>query len=274
MLIEVGLMFGVYIGVKCYKKITKTIKRAPESLNYQKPRGEGDPPGAPRDPPKTGTPGEEAGDLVKLNGHCAKVSLASMGLFGLAKFIPVLKPLGLASYIYSAIPYIKDVEDNLVKEGKVNVDVLFFMADALALAAGYYMTAGFGLFLRFSMKTGVETVKGHSRKIIAAVINPLPRTVWMSIDGVEVEVPLDQVKANDAIIVGSGAVIPMDGLVAEGMATVDQHALTGESRPAEKKSGDPVYANTFVLSGRIHIRVEKSGGDPAASQIARIVAAP
>ncbi|MCP4134675.1 MAG: heavy metal translocating P-type ATPase [bacterium] len=269
MLIEIGLMFGAYFGAKVYEKYKK--EKAYEPVKEQKTDVE-DPDSEFTDLPAAPGPGEEADDPVKFNEQYAKVSLASMGLFGLGKLFPPLIPLGLASYIYGAIPYIKDVEDKLVRDRQVNVDVLFFIADVLTLAVSRYVAAGFGLFLRYSGKTGVERAKDHSRKMITDVFSQLPQKVWVLTDNVEVEIPLDDVKANDTVLVDPGSVIPVDGLVTEGMASVDQQALTGEAQPAEKEPGDHVYANTIVLTGRIHIRVEKSGEETTASKISRILA--
>ena len=69
----------------------------------------------------------------------------------------------------------------------------------------------------------------------------------------------------------TGEVVPVDGVIVEGMAMIDQHALTGESSPAEKGVGDPVFASTVMVAGKIHISVEKSGGETATSKIAQIL---
>jgi Cu2+-exporting ATPase len=65
----------------------------------------------------------------------------------------------------------------------------------------------------------------------------------------------------------TGEVIAVDGKVDEGDALVDQHALTGESAPAEKSRGDNVFATTVMLAGKIIIRVERAGKDTASSKI-------
>jgi len=82
-------------------------------------------------------------------------------------------------------------------------------------------------------------------------------------DGVEVELPFGELQAGDIIVVNAGEVIAADGTIISGTASIDQHMLTGESQPAEKTVGDPVFATraTIILSGQIHIQVEKAGRD-------------
>lgn len=90
-------------------------------------------------------------------------------------------------------------------------------------------------------------------------------------DGVEVELPFGELQAGDIIVVNAGEVVPADGTITSGTASIDQHTLTGESQPAEKMVGEPVFATTLVLSGQIHIQVEKAGTDSVAAQIGELL---
>ena len=69
----------------------------------------------------------------------------------------------------------------------------------------------------------------------------------------------------------TGEVVPVDGVIVEGMAMIDQHALTGESTPAEKGVGDHVFASTVMVAGKMQVAVEKSGGETATAKIAQIL---
>ena len=89
-----------------------------------------------------------------------------------------------------------------------------------------------------------------------------PQHVWVlqgatfDDDKVEVEVPFDSVQVGEIVVINAGQMIPVDGMIHDGVASIEQHILTGESQPAEKGIGDPVFAATVVLSGKIYIRVE------------------
>ena len=73
------------------------------------------------------------------------------------------------------------------------------------------------------------------------------------------------------IVVKTGEVVPVDGIVSEGMAMIDQHALTGESTPAEKSVGDRVFASTLMVAGKVFVAVESSGGETTSARIGKIL---
>ena len=98
-----------------------------------------------------------------------------------------------------------------------------------------------------------------------------PRYVWLYRDGAEVQISLDQLQPLDVIVVNTGEVVPVDGIIAQGMAMIDQHALTGESTPAEKGVGDRVFAATLMVAGKILVQVEKSGNETASAKISQIL---
>ncbi|MBF0099453.1 MAG: heavy metal translocating P-type ATPase [Desulfobacterales bacterium] len=208
---------------------------------------------------------------VKQYKHYANTSLISMGFTGMGKFVPGLTLIGLATYLYSFIPYIKDVEKTLVEDRKVNVDVLFFVGNILTIGLAQYFTASFSIFVRYAAKMKLAEAKDTSKKIITDAFTQLPQTVWILSDQVELEIPLKQIKTNDVVVVRTGEVIPVDGMITQGTACIDQSALTGESQPAEKGHGEYVYANTVILSGRIYIRVENSGESTMAARISMIL---
>jgi Cu2+-exporting ATPase len=103
------------------------------------------------------------------------------------------------------------------------------------------------------------------------VFGKQPRYVWLWRDGVEIETPLDKLVSGDVIVVNTGEVVPVDGIVDEGMAMIDQHALTGESTPAEKSVGDRVFASTVMVAGKAYVRVETSGTETTSAKISRIL---
>ena len=71
--------------------------------------------------------------------------------------------------------------------------------------------------------------------------------MWLLVDGTEVETPLSEVQRGDVIAVAAGSVVPVDGVITQGFASLDQSMLTGEAQPAEKGVGDRVYGATVVL---------------------------
>ncbi len=113
--------------------------------------------------------------------------------------------------------------------------------------------------------------KGKTGDAIRQLMDLSPKTANVRDDGGEHEVPVEQVKVGDIVVVRSGGSIPVDGTVIEGRAAVDQSALTGESVPVEKAVGDTVAAATINTEGFLAIRTDKIGEDITLAQVIRLV---
>ena len=113
--------------------------------------------------------------------------------------------------------------------------------------------------------------KGRTGDAIRQLMDLAPKTARVRREGVEMEIPADQVRVGDLVIVKSGDRIPVDGTVTEGRASVDQSALTGESVPVEKEPGDSVSAATINTAGYLEFRADKVGEDTTLSQVIRMV---
>lgn len=80
-------------------------------------------------------------------------------------------------------------------------------------------------------------------------MNLAPKTAVVERGGTEIEIPVEEVEKGDILVVRSGMSVPVDGVVTEGQAAVDESAITGESIPAEKEVGAKVIGATVVKSG-------------------------
>jgi len=98
-----------------------------------------------------------------------------------------------------------------------------------------------------------------------------PKTALLLFNGLEEEIPLEDVKPGDILAVKPGARIPVDGVILAGASAVDESAITGESIPAEKKAGDKVTGATVNLSGYFTMKAERIGGDTTLAQIIALV---
>jgi Cu2+-exporting ATPase len=156
-------------------------------------------------------------------------------------------------------------------ERRLKIEVLWAVWGTLALFSGYMGALGFSLMLDFLTSKLIIITQERSHQKIVNVFGRQPRKVWVLVAGIEVEVPFEQVQRGDVVIAGAGQMVPVDGVIVDGMATIDQHTLTGEAQPAEKGPGDTVFATTLVLGGKIYIQVEKAGQDSVAAQIGKIL---
>lgn len=113
--------------------------------------------------------------------------------------------------------------------------------------------------------------KGKTGDAIRSLMDLSPKTAAVRRNDVIEEIPVEQVCVGDIVIVRSGGSIPVDGVVIQGRASIDQSALTGESVPVEKQPGDSVAAATVSREGYLEFRAEKVGEDTTLSQIIRMV---
>ena len=98
-----------------------------------------------------------------------------------------------------------------------------------------------------------------------------PTTARVRRDGAEVEVPVDEVKLGEIVLVKPGDKIPVDGTVLSGHSTVNQATITGESIPVEKTVGDRTFAGTLNEQGALEIRVEKIAEDTTLAHLIQLV---
>ena len=135
----------------------------------------------------------------------------------------------------------------------------------------YFESAAMILTL-VSLGKFLETrAKGKTGDAIRQLMDLRPKTATVLRDGKEEEIPVDQVRVGDTVIVRAGSAIPVDGIVTQGRAAVDQSALTGESVPVEKTVGDTVAAATVNREGYLQLQADKVGEDTTLSQIIRMV---
>ena len=209
--------------------------------------------------------------LDKLDLHLP-LCTASLPLAAIAQFaFPPLLPVAAAVFAYTSIPTFKEARDVLFKDRRLGVDVL----DAIVVVGCLGTMSIFpGAVLCWCLGLGkvlVKRTQDNSKKLLLNAFGKQPRYVWLFREGVEVQISMDRLQQGDIIVVNTGEVVPVDGVVVEGMAMVDQHALTGESTPAEKGVGDRVFASTLMVAGKAFVSVEKSGTDTAAAKISQIL---
>lgn len=112
---------------------------------------------------------------------------------------------------------------------------------------------------------------GQASAAIAKLLELGAKTAHLIENGQEREVPIEQVKAGDILLVKPGEKIPVDGQVTKGASSIDESMLTGESLPVDKKIGDDVFGATININGAIEMKATKVGADTVLSQIVKLV---
>lgn len=135
----------------------------------------------------------------------------------------------------------------------------------------YFESAAMILALITIGKTLESISKGRTTDALKNLLQMAPKTALLERDGELQEVPVDSVQIGDIYIVKSGDAIPVDGMVLEGTAAVDESPLTGESVPVDKAPGDSTSAATISQSGYLRCRATRVGEDTTFAQIIRLV---
>lgn len=124
-----------------------------------------------------------------------------------------------------------------------------------------YRLAIGGSFYHFSRKIATKA-RNYSEQKLINVFDQVPSTAWVQKDGVEVEIPIDQLNIKDVVVVNTGTMIPIDGVIIREEGMVDQRALTGESQPVEREVGGRVFAVPLSLQGRFSLKSKKLAKKP------------
>ncbi len=184
-------------------------------------------------------------------------------LWHLAPNMDALVALGAtASYIYST--YALFAMTDAMMRGDA-AKVMSYMHEF------YFESAAMILTLITLGKMLEAHSKGRTTDALKNLMKLAPKTAIVERDGTEIEVPIEQVKIGDIFIVRPGENIPVDGIVVEGTSAVNEAALTGESIPADKSSGDTVSAATLNQSGFLRCEATRVGEDTTLSQIIQMV---
>ena len=199
------------------------------------------------------------------------ICTASVPLAIAASTTPALLPLSVAVFLYTSIPCFTGSYELLFKEKRLGCDVLDALVVIGCIATMQIVPGTVLCWCLAFGRTLVKRTEDRSKKMLLNVFGKQPRFVWVVQDGIEVQVPMSQLEQGDVIVVNTGEVVPVDGVVAEGIAMIDQHALTGESTPAEKGPGDRVFASTIMVAGKLFVAVESSGSETASAKIGKIL---
>src|ERR1700736_6383705 len=183
---------------------------------------------------------------------------------------PHISVVGIAATLIGGYPIFKEAFENIV-ERKMTMELSMTIALLSALAIGEFFTVLVitGFVLAAEVLEGLTV--GRGRRAIQDLLNFLPRTVSVRRNNEVIEVPAENLRLSDTVVVKPGGRIPVDGVVLGGRSFVEQAAITGEAMPVEKLSGDPVYAGTINQTGALEVRADKLGRDTTFGKIIEAV---
>jgi Zn2+/Cd2+-exporting ATPase len=197
--------------------------------------------------------------------------------WSLARFAGVMPPLTtgiyVLSYVFGAYDMVRHSMGAL-RKGKfaLDIDLLMLLAAIGAAILGEWAEGAFLLFL-FSLAHSLEHYAlGRARDSIRALADLAPPVARVQQGSSTVEVPVEQVKPGDLVLVRPAERIPVDGRIQSGKSGVNQAPITGESVPVDKVEGDEVFAGTVNGEGALTITTTRAAGDRTLDRVMKLVA--
>lgn len=178
--------------------------------------------------------------------------------------------LGFTLVALGGYPIFRGLARNL-RQGRITAHAVMTLGLGAALAVGEYATA---VVIVFFMRAGeyIESFTvGRSRAAIRALTEAAPETATILRDGKEHVVRATDLQPGDLVVVRPGQRIPVDGVVVQGQAEVNQAPITGESNPVAKQVGDKVFAASVNQLGYVEIQAEQVGSDTTFGRIIHLV---
>lgn len=256
-LVDVAIYFGVFAGIKAIEKVK--AHKANRLKQFKKQRN------MPEKIQNTENAPEQ------FYNHYLKVSTLAVGLTIISTVYSPIRFLCIGIYGYISFPIFRKANKTL-KEQKFGNDTLTAILNTLCLITNQFFALALGVWLYYLGRKLLARTQDHSKKVLSHMFEKQPTHVWiLSKEGVEIEIPLVSIEKEDIVVVKAGEVIPVDGLITQGYAMIDQQALTGEAQPAEKNQGEHVFASTIVMTGKVYIQVKKSGEETTVAKIGQML---
>lgn len=212
--------------------------------------------------------GEQAIQEIDNRFHKSFVKLiAKRAIFNL--FLP--KTLKMAITLFNASKYVRSGVKSLMS-GHIDVAVLDAASITAAIAQGSHSTAGSVMFLLNVSGLLEEYTKERTKNALTNSIAINVDQVWLvTEDGKEVSMSMNKISVDDCIRIRTGSMIPVDGIVIDGNAMVNESAMTGEPLGRHKYTGTTVYAGTIVEEGAITVKVTALSNESRISKIVELI---
>jgi P-type E1-E2 ATPase len=217
---------------------------------------------------------EEAQDMdaeIERLGHLTAASAAGSGLAMAGTLMPPLTLVAIPLALFPSVPLVRETWHEYIDERKFGFKALLTITSGLLLVTGYLAAVGLANMIVFGGKYLLLKTRKEGEDSLSLAFGDWTENVWISIDGVEIETPLDQVEEGALVVVRPGRPIPVDGRVVEGVLIVDNRMFTGESRLVEVTAGEEVLAGAMVVSGRGLIQAERTGADTKAARLETLI---
>ena len=228
------------------------------------------------------TPEQDAGepqpltaqDLIAsppLAPNCFPLILPTLSLVMTFSLNPIARAINAPLMLWNAYPIALRAWRIWRRESRLNVDFLDTLAITASVAQNHHTA---GALITWLVKLGDwfrDLTMAGSKRAIGDLLEFQSKTAWIKIDGLVVSVPARALKVGDEVVVYPGEVIPVDGEIIDGNASIDQKTITGEGLPVTRGRGEAVFAATVIRDGQLAIKAMRVGSETTAGQIVRLI---
>ncbi|WP_246801358.1 heavy metal translocating P-type ATPase [Bradyrhizobium genosp. L] len=199
------------------------------------------------------------------------LALPTLSLFMAFSANPVITAINMPLMLWNAIPIAKRAWKVWANESRLNIDVLDTLAITASVLQGNPLA---GCIVTWLIKLGDwirDLTAAGSKRAIDQLLEFQSKTAWILRDGEVVSIPAVELKVDDIVVVYPGEMIPVDGEILEGSATIDQKTITGEGLPVHRGKGEAAFAATVIREGQITLRALRVGSTTTAGQIVHLI---
>lgn len=206
------------------------------------------------------------GDIMLLRVLAAVIPVLLFGLDALYD-LPALFWLGIPFYLFCLAIYLEALLKTLLFMRKVSAELLIVLVMTVTLIDGIPLSGamvawfiGLGLYISF-------TIIRKNREKIESLIQEGKKTANVLQNQQVREIPINQIRQHDVVIIPKGAMVPIDGTIIEGESSLDESTITGEPFPVYKQTGAGVISGTLNLTAPLQVKADKNGDDSFLSVI-------
>lgn len=200
----------------------------------------------------------------------AVVGLMAAGVFAMVDFGPGVTVSLVLVAVAPLLPLVREMVEKL-RRRQPGVDVIALLAVVAALALGELLTAAIVGLMLATGQFLEDYAAGRAQRELTALIQRAPRTAHLVGDDAVETVDIDSIRRGDRLLVKSGEVVPVDGVVTSPVAVIDESALTGEPLPVERSTGDLVNSGTVNAADAFEIQATEEAAHSTYAGIIRLV---
>lgn len=187
-------------------------------------------------------------------------------------FYPPLLFISVLGVTYNLVSLWQNLLKLIFQEHRTNVGAIDAATVTGLLITKHYLSAALIDWIFYSLQWLAFKVKTDFQEGLLNILGVIPSSVWLWQDEVEIEVPIEEAKVGDIVVMQVGDIIPIEGTLVEGTVLVNQAIFTQDPQPVVKGIGDQLIAFTEIVSGKALVKLNKSGKETVTAKINKIVA--